>query len=74
MKHLLLVCCLLVSTLSNIAQKIPTPSQHFGFSIGDDYMLATFTQTEAYFQQLAATSGRVRMISIGKTEEGRDQP
>jgi hypothetical protein len=74
MKHLLLVCCLLVSTLSNIAQKIPTPSQHFGFSIGDDYMLATFTQTEAYFKQLAATSDRVRMISIGKTEEGRDQP
>lgn len=74
MKHLLLVCCLLVSTLSNIAQKIPTPSQHFGFSIGDDYMLATFTQTEAYFQQLATTSDRVRMISIGKTEEGRDQP
>ena len=74
MKHLLLVCCLLGSTLSNIAQKIPTPAQHFGFSIGDDYMLATFTQTEAYFQQLAATSDRVRMISIGKTEEGRDQP
>ncbi|MFN7539062.1 MAG: M14 metallopeptidase family protein [Bacteroidota bacterium] len=74
MKHLLLVCCLLVSTLSNIAQKIPTPSQHFGFSIGDDYMLATFTQTEAYFQQLATTSDRVRMITIGKTEEGRDQP
>lgn len=74
MKHLLLVCCLLVSTLSNLAQKIPTPAQHFGFSIGDDYMLATFTQTEAYFQQLAATSDRVRMLSIGKTEEGRDQP
>jgi len=74
MKHLLLVCCLLGSTLSNIAQNIPTPSQHFGFSIGDDYMLATFTQTEAYLKQLAATSDRVRMISIGKTEEGRDQP
>jgi len=55
MKHLLLVCCLLGSTLSNIAQNIPTPSQYFGFSIGDDYMLATFTQTEAYFKQLAAT-------------------
>jgi hypothetical protein len=74
MKHLLLVCCLLGSTFSNFSQKIPTPAQHFGFSIGDDYMLATFTQTEAYFQQLAATSDRVRMISIGKTEEGRDQP
>ena len=56
------------------AQSIPTPGEHFGFSIGDDYMLANFTQTEAYFKKLAATSDRVRMISIGKTEEGREQP
>ncbi|MFM9021353.1 MAG: M14 metallopeptidase family protein, partial [Sediminibacterium sp.] len=73
MKQLLLIF-LLGSTILTSAQKIPTPAQHFGFSIGDDYMLATFTQTEAYFKQLAATSDRVRMISIGKTEEGRDQP
>ncbi len=56
------------------AQPIPTPAQHFGFSMGDDYMLATFTQTEGYFKQLANSSKRVRLISIGKTEEGRDQP
>jgi len=73
MKQLLLIF-LLGSTILTSAQKIPTPAQHFGFSIGDDYMLATFTQTEAYFKQLAATSDRVRMITIGKTEEGRDQP
>ncbi|MFN9998081.1 MAG: peptidase, partial [bacterium] len=56
------------------AKSIPTPSEHFGFSIGDDYMLANFSQTEAYFKKLAATSDRFRMISIGKTEEGREQP
>ena len=55
------------------AQNIPTPKEHFGFNIGDNYMLATFTQTEAYFKKLAAASGRAKYTVIGKTEEGRDQ-
>jgi hypothetical protein len=54
------------------AQTVPTPKEHFGFSIGDDYQLATFTQTEAYFKKLAA-SPRTKLTVIGKTEEGRDQ-
>ena len=52
---------------------IPTPKEHFGFSIGDNYQLATFTQTEAYFKKLAAASDRAKLIEIGKTEEGRSQ-
>jgi hypothetical protein len=53
--------------------QIPSPKEHFGFNIGDDYMLANYTQTEAYFKKLA-TSDRVKLVNIGKTEEGRDQP
>ncbi len=56
-----------------IAQKIPTPAAHFGFNIGDNYQLATFTQTEAYFKKIAAASDRAKYTVIGKTEEGRDQ-
>jgi len=55
------------------AQNIPSPKEHFGFSIGDNYQLATFTQTEAYFKKLAAASDRARLLEIGKTEEGRGQ-
>src|SRR6266702_856795 len=55
------------------AQNIPSPKEHFGFSIGDNYQLATFTQTEAYFKKLAASSDRARLLEIGKTEEGRSQ-
>jgi hypothetical protein len=51
---------------------LPTPKEHFGFSIGDDYNLATYTQTEAYFRKLAA-SDRVKLVDIGLTEEGRHQ-
>ncbi|MBC7614848.1 MAG: peptidase [Pedobacter sp.] len=56
-----------------IAQNIPSPKDHFGFNIGDDYQLANYTQTEAYFKKLAETSKRVKLVDIGKTEEGRSQ-
>jgi hypothetical protein len=52
---------------------LPTPKEHFGFTIGDDYHLATYTQTEAYFKTLTAASDRLRLVDIGKTEEGRTQ-
>ncbi|GHN00740.1 peptidase [Cytophagales bacterium WSM2-2] len=55
-----------------VGQNIPTPKEHFGFTIGDDYQLATYTQTEAFFRKLA-TSDRVKLVDIGLTEEGRHQ-
>ncbi len=55
------------------AQHIPSPTEHFGFAIGDDYQLANYTQTEAYFKKLAEASDRVLMEVAGKTSEGRDQ-
>lgn len=67
--NLLIICLFLAGSLS--AQD--SPKAHFGFSIGDDYQLATNTQTEAYFRKLASTSDRVRFTEIGKTEEGRSQ-
>ncbi len=55
------------------AQVIPTPKEHFGFNIGDDYSLANYTQAEAYFKKLAGISDRVLLKEIGKTEENRNQ-
>lgn len=55
------------------AAPLTSPKQHFGFAIGDDYQLATYTQTEAYFKKLAAESDRARLVDIGRTEEGRTQ-
>ncbi|MES2808435.1 MAG: M14 metallopeptidase family protein [Bacteroidota bacterium] len=61
-----------VSAGSLTAQIIPTPKEHFGFNIGDDYQLANYTQTEAYFKKLAS-SPRLKMVDMGLTEEGRHQ-
>src|ERR1700750_1640135 len=52
--------------------QVPTPKEFFGFDIGDDYQLANYTQTEAYFRKLAA-SPRAKFVDIGLTEEGRHQ-
>ena len=73
-KRCLLVLVIVCNCLNIVtAQTIPTPQSHFGFNIGDNYQLATFTQTEAYFKKLAETSDRAKFTVIGKTEEGRDQ-
>ena len=53
--------------------KITTPKQFFGFDVCDDYQLANYQQLSAYWQKLASESNRVKLVSIGKTEEGRDQ-
>ncbi|MFA9205068.1 MAG: M14 metallopeptidase family protein [Burkholderiaceae bacterium] len=66
---------LLIALLSQsflMAQTVPSPKSHFGFNIGDNYQLATFTQTEAYLKKLAAVSKKVKLQIIGKTEEGRN--
>ena len=62
---------LLIGTTTLFAQSIPAPKEHFGFNIGDDYSLANYTQTEAYFKKLAAASDRTKLVDMGLTEEGR---
>ncbi len=71
-KNLLFTIAVFASAIV-LAQSIPTPKSHFGFSIGDSYNLATYTQTEAYFRKIAAASDRVKLVEIGSTEEGRHQ-
>ena len=67
---------LLIALLSQsflMAQTVPSPKSHFGFNIGDNYQLATYTQTEAYLKKLATVSKKIKLQVIGKTEEGRNQ-
>jgi len=69
--RLLLLSFALIQT--SFAQQVSSPKEHFGFNIGDDYQLATFTQTEQYFKKLDEQSERLKYTVIGRTEEGRDQ-
>ena len=64
-----LLSIVLLLSVQLIAQSIPNPKSHFGFNIGDNYKLATFTATEAYLKKIAASSNKVKLTTIGKTEE-----
>src|SRR3954463_6711511 len=72
MRKTLYTLTLLLCIATVCAQTIPSPKEHFGFNIGDDYQLATYTQTAAYFKKLSA-SDRTKLVDIGLTEEGRHQ-
>ena len=52
--------------------QITTPKEQFGYKIGDDYWLATYTQLKEYWEKLAQESDRMILRTIGRTEEGRD--
>jgi uncharacterized membrane protein YgcG len=61
------------SSQSDTPPKITTPKEAFGFNVGDDYQMVSYTQAEAFWKKLATESDRVKLQSIGKTAEGRDQ-
>ncbi len=58
---------------SIVLAQITRPIDHFGFNIGDDYHLATYTQVESYWRKLADESPRMVLEEIGQTAEGRTQ-
>lgn len=70
---LLWIALLLAPGAVSSAQTITTPRQQFGFDIGDDYQLATYTQFVDYWQKLDKESDRMRVVDIGRTAEGRPQ-
>ena len=68
-----LACGLLLTAAAAGAQTVTTPRQHFGFDIGDDYQLATYTQFADYWRTLDRESDRLSVVEIGRTAEGRPQ-
>jgi len=59
--------------LAQPARHITTPKEALnGSEPGDDYFLANYDQTTAYWKKLAAESDRMKLVSLGKSVEGRD--
>ena len=55
------------------AATITPPSEAFAQNPGSDYFLADYTAYEAYLKTLAGQSDRMKLVDIGKSEEGRTQ-
>ncbi len=63
------------STLTNYlpaSQTVPTPAKVLGDVAGAPNMLPYAEDVYSYFRMLAAASPRVKVFSIGHTEEGRE--
>jgi hypothetical protein len=64
---------LAIALPAQTAHHITTAQEALGFDIGDDYHLANYTQLTAWWQKLATESDRMKLVEIGKTEEGRPE-
>src|SRR5690242_4914280 len=51
--------------------KVPSPESSLGFKIGEDRKLAKWAQFLSYFGELAKTSDRIKLDTLGKTTLGR---
>src|SRR5712692_9105675 len=54
------------------AQTVPTPESVLGHKPGDDFYLASYDDSREYFRKLAASSNRIKLISVGKTTRRLD--
>ena len=66
------VLLLLVSALPVLGQGVPTPESVLGFRPGDDFRIATYEESVAYFQRLDPASDRMTLVRVGRTSYGRD--
>ncbi|HEY6358339.1 MAG TPA: M14 family zinc carboxypeptidase, partial [Vicinamibacterales bacterium] len=60
-----------VSPVASVPSSLPTPESVWGFAPGQDYRLATYDQSIAYFKKLAAASRNIQLFEAGKSSEGR---
>ncbi len=71
--HLLILLLATLPVSAQNAPKITTPKDALGFNIGDDYMMASYSQLETYWKKIASECDRCKLVDIGPTEEGRRQ-
>ncbi|MFQ5690389.1 MAG: M14 metallopeptidase family protein [Gemmatimonadota bacterium] len=53
------------------AQSVPTPESVLGHRVGEDFFLATYEESIAYFKRLDAASDRLQLREVGRTSFGR---
>ena len=66
-----LFAALLLVSLSAVAQ-VPTPESVLGHKPGDDFYLANYDEALGYFQKLAQSTDKLKLVKVGKTSQGRD--
>ena len=68
--HRMLAACLLCGSALLSAATPKSPEQYFGFQMGADYKLVKWPQIVEYFNALAGSSDKVKLVEAGKSSEG----
>jgi hypothetical protein len=50
---------------------VPTPKSYFGHEMGEDRTVLDWDKVTGYFQELAKSSGRIKVEELGKSADGR---
>src|ERR1700683_1711771 len=66
-----LAALLLLPACLALAQ-VPTPESVLGHKPGDDFYLASYDESLGYFQKLAQSTGKLKLVRVGKTTRGLD--
>ncbi len=69
----LAICPIAAGAQNAAPTSISSPASFFKQPVGSDYYLANYSEYEAYLKQLAGQSGRIKLLDIGKSAEGRTQ-
>ena len=64
---------LTAATIGFAQPKITPEKDIIGFTLGDDYHIANYTQLATMLQKWASESDRMKLVGIGTTEEGRTE-
>ncbi len=63
--------CLFFVLSALVRAAIPSPQEFLGFRVGEDFKLANWSQILSYFDTLASSSDRVRVLDLGRSTLGR---
>ena len=61
-----LLALAIAAVTANAQGRITTPKEFFGHNIGDDYLLPTYDQFQAYWKKIDGESPRMQVIEIGR--------
>ena len=63
---------LVLGVPADLRAAVPTPESVLGKKPGDDFFLASYDESLAYFEQLDAASDRIELVRVGTTSFGAD--
>jgi hypothetical protein len=55
---------------ATLGAQVPPPESVLGRKPGDDFYLASYDESLAYFRKLAASTDRMKLVPVGKTTRG----